>query len=82
MSASQEHSSDISEDSGVSPSGTLNVSARWHNPRMVKQGNIDEGRFVRALKANDIETAIILITGIQTEMIRDRLLEEYPVSFY
>jgi hypothetical protein len=34
------------------------------------------------MKANDIETAIILIRGIQTEMIRDRLLEEYPVSFY
>jgi hypothetical protein len=34
------------------------------------------------MKANDLETARILIGGIQTEVIRKRLLEEYPVSFY
>jgi hypothetical protein len=34
------------------------------------------------MKANDLETARILIGGIQTGMIRERLLEEYPVSFY
>jgi hypothetical protein len=34
------------------------------------------------MKANDLETARILIGGIQTGMIRERLLEEYPMSFY
>jgi hypothetical protein len=34
------------------------------------------------MKANDLETARILIKGIQTGMIRERLLEEYPVAFY
>ena len=34
------------------------------------------------MKANDLETAIILIRGIQTGLIRERLLEEYPVAFY
>ena len=34
------------------------------------------------MKANDLETARILIGGIQTDTIRERLLEEYPVSFY
>ena len=34
------------------------------------------------MKANDLETARILISGIQTEVIRERLLEEYPTSFY
>jgi hypothetical protein len=34
------------------------------------------------MKANDLETARILIRGIQTELTRERLLEEYPVSFY
>jgi len=34
------------------------------------------------MKANDLETARILIGGIQTGMIRERLLEEYPTSFY
>jgi hypothetical protein len=34
------------------------------------------------MKANDLETARILIGGIQTGSIRERLLEEYPTSFY
>jgi hypothetical protein len=34
------------------------------------------------MKANDLETARILIVGIETRMIRERLLEEYPTSFY
>jgi len=34
------------------------------------------------MKAQDIETARILVRGIQTGMIRERLLEEYPVAFY
>jgi hypothetical protein len=34
------------------------------------------------MKANDLETARILIKGIQTGIIRERLLEEYPISFY
>lgn len=34
------------------------------------------------MKANDIKTAGILVRGIQTRMIRERLLEEYPVIFY
>ena len=34
------------------------------------------------MKANDIETARILVRGIQTGMIREELLEEYPVIFY
>jgi hypothetical protein len=34
------------------------------------------------MKANDLETAIILIRGIQTETMRKRLEEEYPVAFY
>jgi hypothetical protein len=34
------------------------------------------------MKANDIETARILVRGIQTGMIREKLLEEYPVAFY
>ena len=34
------------------------------------------------MKANDLETARILIKGIQTVMIRERLLGEYPVDFY
>jgi predicted XRE-type DNA-binding protein len=34
------------------------------------------------MKANDIKTARILVRGIQTGMIREKLLEEYPVIFY
>jgi hypothetical protein len=34
------------------------------------------------MKANDIETARILVRGIQTGMIREKLLEEHPVAFY
>jgi uncharacterized small protein (DUF1192 family) len=34
------------------------------------------------MKANDLETARILIGAIQTNSIRERLLEEYPMSFY
>jgi hypothetical protein len=34
------------------------------------------------MKANDIETARILVRGIQTGMIREKLVEEYPVVFY
>jgi hypothetical protein len=34
------------------------------------------------MKANDLETARILIGGIQTGIIRERLSEEYPTSFY
>jgi hypothetical protein len=34
------------------------------------------------MKANDLETARILIGGIQTATIRERLQEEYPTSFY
>jgi hypothetical protein len=34
------------------------------------------------MKANDIETARILVRGIHTGMIREKLLEEYPVVFY
>jgi hypothetical protein len=34
------------------------------------------------MKANDIETARVLVRGIQTGMIREKLLEEYPVIFY
>ena len=34
------------------------------------------------MKANDTDTARILVRGIQTGMIRERLLEEYPVAFY
>ena len=34
------------------------------------------------MKANDLATARVLIGGIQTVMIRERLLEEYPVAFY
>jgi len=34
------------------------------------------------LKANDIETARILVRGIQTGTIREQLLEEHPVIFY
>jgi hypothetical protein len=34
------------------------------------------------MKAKDIETARILVRGIHTGMIRESLLEEYPVIFY
>ena len=34
------------------------------------------------IKANDIETARILVRGIQTGAIREQLLEEHPVIFY
>jgi hypothetical protein len=34
------------------------------------------------IKANDIETARILVRGIQTGTIREELLEEHPVIFY
>jgi hypothetical protein len=34
------------------------------------------------MKANDIETARILVRGIQTGMIREKLVGEYPVVFY
>jgi hypothetical protein len=34
------------------------------------------------MKANDLETARILVRGIQDGMIRGRLVEEYPVAFY
>ena len=34
------------------------------------------------MKANDIKTARVLVRGIQTGMIREKLLEEYPVAFY
>jgi hypothetical protein len=34
------------------------------------------------MRANDIETARILVRGIHTGMIREKLLEEYPVIFY
>jgi hypothetical protein len=33
-------------------------------------------------KANDIETARILVRGIRTGTIREQLLEEHPVIFY
>ncbi len=34
------------------------------------------------ITANDIETARILVRGIQTGTIREQLLEEHPVIFY
>jgi hypothetical protein len=34
------------------------------------------------MKANDIETARVLVRGIQTGTIHEKLLEEYPVIFY
>ena len=34
------------------------------------------------IKASDIETARILVRGIQTGAIREQLLEEHPVIFY
>lgn len=34
------------------------------------------------MKANDIETARILVRGIRTGTIREQLLEEHPVIFY
>ena len=34
------------------------------------------------IKANDIDTARILVRGIQTGAIREQLLEEHPVIFY
>ena len=34
------------------------------------------------MAANDIDTARILVRGIQTGMIRERLLAEHPVAFY
>jgi hypothetical protein len=34
------------------------------------------------MKANDIETARILVRGIQTGVVREKLLEEYPIAFY
>ncbi len=34
------------------------------------------------MKANDLETARILIGGIQTASLRERLQAEYPTSFY
>ena len=34
------------------------------------------------MKANDVDTARILVRGIQTGIIREKLLEEYPVAFY
>jgi len=34
------------------------------------------------MKASDIETARILVRGIQAGTIREQLLEEHPVIFY
>ncbi len=34
------------------------------------------------MKANDIDTARILVRGIQSGIIREKLLGEYPVAFY
>ena len=34
------------------------------------------------IKANDIETASILVRAIQTGAIREQLLEQHPVIFY
>ena len=34
------------------------------------------------IKANDIETARVLVRGIQTSTVRDQLIEDYPVIFY
>lgn len=34
------------------------------------------------MKANDIETARILVRGIQIGAIRENLLEEHPIAFY
>jgi hypothetical protein len=34
------------------------------------------------MKARDIETARILVRGIQSGIIRERLLETHPVAFY
>jgi hypothetical protein len=34
------------------------------------------------MKASDIDTARILVRGIQTEVIRERLLGDYPAAFY
>ena len=34
------------------------------------------------MKGNDIETARVLVRGILTGMIREKLLEEYPMIFY
>src|SRR5450759_2691237 len=37
---------------------------------------------VLCIKANDVETASILVRGIQTGAIREKLLEEHAVIFY
>lgn len=34
------------------------------------------------IKANDIDTARVLVRGIQTSTVRDRLIEDHPVIFY
>lgn len=34
------------------------------------------------IKANDIETARVLVRGIQTSTVRDQLIEDHPVIFY
>jgi hypothetical protein len=34
------------------------------------------------MKANDVDTERILVRDIQTGIIREKLLEEYPVAFY
>jgi hypothetical protein len=34
------------------------------------------------MKANDLAAANILIRGVQTGVIREQLLEEYPIAFY
>jgi hypothetical protein len=38
--------------------------------------------FELCMKANDTETARILVRGIQTGSIREKLLEAYPLAFY
>jgi hypothetical protein len=34
------------------------------------------------MKANDTETARIIVRGIKSQMIREKLLEQHPVIFY
>jgi hypothetical protein len=41
-----------------------------------------EGIIQFCLKANDLNTPRILVRGIQSPAIRDRLLEDHPVIFY
>jgi hypothetical protein len=38
--------------------------------------------FELCMKANDTETARILVRGIQTGSLREKLLEEYPQAFH